>query len=253
MLSYQRQQEIYELIQKKKTITVPQLCSQFFISPATARRDLAELEKNGLIRRNHGGAVLLEGGNKELSVLSRQSEHMKEKNQIAKLASLFLKDNQALFLDPSSTVCCLVPQLMQFHNMTVVTNGLHCAMALAQKNDIRLFMPSGQLIGRTNSLLGSDTLESIQKFNADIAFISCAGLSLADGITEANVEQARLKRTMLDHAQIRILLCDSSKLGKTYFCKTEGLSALDYIVSDQPLPQEWEPDFSQFGCEWICP
>ena len=77
MLSLQRQQEIYELIQKKKSVTVPQLCSQFFISPATARRDLDALEKNGLIRRNHGGAVLLEGGNKELSVFSRQTEHRK--------------------------------------------------------------------------------------------------------------------------------------------------------------------------------
>lgn len=253
MLSLQRQQEIYELIQKKKSVTVPQLCSQFFISPATARRDLDALEKNGLIRRNHGGAVLLEGGNKELSVFSRQTEHRKEKNQIARLASLFLQDGQTLFLDPSSTVSCLAPELARFHNMTVVTNGLHCAMALSQQENIRIFTPAGQLVSRTNSLLGIDTIESIQRFNADVAFISCSGLSQAAGVTEASVEQARLKRAMLEQAQVKILLCDGSKLNKTYLSKTCSPSALNYIISDLAPPEDWQTFLNNTSCEWIFP
>jgi DeoR/GlpR family transcriptional regulator of sugar metabolism len=253
MLALQRQQQIYELIQKKKSVTVSQLCSQFFISPATARRDLDVLEKNGQIRRNHGGAVIAEGGNKEISVFSRQSEHRKEKALIARLASLFLQNDQTLFLDPSSTVSCLVPELAGFRNMTVITNGLHCAMALSQQEDIRIFTPGGQLVGRTNSLLGSDTMESIQKFNADIAFLSCSGLSLQSGVTEPNVEQARLKRAMLEQAQTRILLCDSSKLDKIYLSKTCDLAFLDYIISDSAPTQQWEAVLAQAGCEWISP
>ena len=103
MLQSQRQQEIYEYLQVKKSASVALLCERFYASGATIRRDLCALEHKGLIRRTHGGAVLYEGGNDELSVTIREQSAVPQKRIIGELASYFLKDSYRVFLDSSST------------------------------------------------------------------------------------------------------------------------------------------------------
>lgn len=253
MLTTERQTEIYEILKVKKAVTVNQLCDRLFVSSATIRRDLTELEKTGLIRRSHGGAVLFESAAGELSVLSRLRERVREKSEIAKLASLYIHDTDTLFLDPSSTVCSIVPYLTVFQHITVITNGLHCAMELSQKTNCKIYIPSGELVTRTNSIVSSDTLAYIRQFHADVALVSCGGLALDAGATEANVEQSRVKLSMLRRARTKILLCDKSKFDKVFLSKTCELGYFDYVITDQAPSEAWLQFFAEAPCELVYP
>ncbi|MCI8624530.1 MAG: DeoR/GlpR transcriptional regulator [Provencibacterium sp.] len=253
MVSSQREKEILDLLAVKKTITVQQLCQKLYASSATIRRDLTKLESRGLIRRTRGGAVLAEGGNDEVSVFERQSENAKEKSAIGRLASYFIKDGYTVFMDPSSTVCCTAPFLLSVKRLTVITNGLHCALALSAGSGCEVYMPAGRLLTRSNSLAGSDTLSSLSGFCADAALVSCSGLSLKVGVTEPTVEQSRIKLQMLKQAKTKILLCDHTKFGRICMSKTCDIGLFDYLITDIRPEEEVCAALEAQGCEIVYP
>lgn len=252
MLPSERQKQIYDLLTVKKSATVRQLCGKLYASAATIRRDLDSMERQGLLQRTHGGAVITEGSSGELSAFMRETKNVAAKSAIAELASCFVKDSFTVFLDPSSTACGVVPFLARRKNVSVVTNGLHCALALSRQTSCDVFLPGGQLVGRSNSLVGSDVLRSLEGFCADVALISCSGLSLSMGVTEPSVEQSRVKLAMLRRAKTRILLCDHSKFGLTFLSRTCGPAEFDYLITDRRPEEEYVSFFSSTSCELVC-
>lgn len=259
LVSAERQREILDYLSVKKSASVQRLCEKLFASPATIRRDLAALEQRGLIRRTHGGAALCEGANDEVSLFARQSVNSRQKGEIAKLASCFVKDSHCIFMDSSSTVCGVAPHLARYRNLSVVTNGLHCALALAKQaqsggaSGCSVYFPAGRLAPRSNSVTGPDTLESLARFCADAALVSCGGLSPEEGATEPSLEQSRVKLQMLTHAKTRLLLCDSSKFGRVFFSRTCAVSLFDYVITDRYPGEMWERVVSDAGCELVYP
>lgn len=253
MLQTQRQQEIYEYLQIKKSAPVALLCERFYASGATIRRDLCELERKGLIRRTHGGAVLYEGGNDELSVAIREQSAVQEKRIIGELASYFLKDSYRVFLDSSSTAGYMLPYLRGVKNLSVITNGLRSAMLLSQSGAHEVYLPGGRLLERSNSLVGSDTLQSLDSYCADMVFFSCSGLDPRFGITEANPEQAQVKRRMLSRAKTKILLCDSTKFYRSFLYRTCAFGDLDYFVTDQRPGEDILSLLEGTACDLVCP
>lgn len=253
MYATQRQQEILEYLNVKKAVSVAQLCAKLYASPATVRRDLAHMEQRGLLRRTHGGAVLAEGGSDEVSMFTRQAVNARQKAEIAKLAACFVKDSYNLFMDSSSTVCSVAARLDHCRSLSVVTNGLHCALALSQNPQCEVFLPAGRLATRSNSMTGPDTMESLSRFCADVAFVSCGGVSPDGDVTEPSTEQARVKLQMLRQSRIKILLCDFSKLGRVFFSRTCGIDQFDYCITDRDPGPAWTPVFERGGCELVYP
>lgn len=252
MYPSERQKQIYDYLTVKKSATVRQLCGKMYASPATIRRDLDHMERQGLLQRTHGGAVISEGSSGELSAFMRETKNVAEKSVIAELASCFVKDSFTVFLDPSSTACGIVPYLARRKNVSVVTNGLHCALALSQQTACDVFLPGGQLVGQSNSLVGSGALASIEDFCADVALISCSGLSLEMGVTEPSVEQSRVKLAMLKRAKTRILLCDHSKFGLTFLSRTCGPAEFDYVITDRQPAEKYVEYYAATSCELVC-
>ena len=253
MLPTERQMEILAILSEKKSATVSELCARLFSSGATIRRDLAQLEQKGLLCRSHGGAILMEGGSNELSLIARARENVQAKSAIARLAAEFISDGKTLFCDSSSTVCAIVPYLTGFHHLTVITNGLHCALELSRTAGVELYLPAGQLVTRTNSLVGSDTLRYLDGYNADIALLSCSGLSLKAGVSEFNMEQSRIKQVMLKNSATKLLLCDTSKLDKIYFSKTCDISDFDRLICERDPGEQWHEKLSETRCRLIFP
>lgn len=253
MLPLERQEQLYQLLTTKKSASVSFLCEHLYASPATIRRDLAQMERQGLVRRTHGGAALAEKGGGELSTGTRESRNIAAKKKIGELAACYIKDGDSLFLDPSSTVCHVVPYLATRRQLTAVTNGLHCAMALSAQTTCTTFLPAGQLASRSNSIVGSDAIAFLERYNADIALISCAGFSMEWGATEASAEQARMKSQMFLRARTKILLLDSSKWG-TVFCNCIcGPEQLDLVITDQDPGPEYRSFFAAQHCEIVWP
>ena len=251
MFLEERQQAILERLKKQKSITVAQLTRELFISPATARRDLCAMEKKGLIRRMHGGAMLLEGSGDERSFWAREKEQVAEKQKIALAAVRLIPDNATLFLDSSSTVGALIPLLREHRNLSVVTTGLQNALLLSRQTQAKLYVTGGEVNSRSNSMTGSDTLEALCRLHADFALISCSGISLENGVTDASLEQARLKGMMLRQAKTKVLLCDSQKFGLTFMCKTCGFEDLDYLVTNSSVHPDLKAKAEAKGCRWM--
>lgn len=253
MLILERQNRILDIVNRKKAVTVGELSRQLFSSPATIRRDLCAMEKAGLLKRSHGGAVTLESSNVESALTIREKEHIREKRQIAELAADFIRSSSSLFLDSSSTAGAIIPFLDRFHTLTVITTGLKNALFLSEKTDARIYLPCGVVATNSNSIIGADTLEYLSNIRTDVAFISCSGLDATEGITEASVEQAQLKRRMLARAKVRLLLCDSSKFDGVYFGRTCGFDMLDAVITDRKPSSTLEKAILNAGCELLCP
>lgn len=137
MYKSERISKILEILEKKKVVSVADLQKQLFVSDSSLRRDLVELERTGKINRGYGVVELARADNVELSYMFREQEHEAEKKKIAEIASTFLTDNQAIFIDSSSTASFLAPYLSVLHSAIVITNGLRLAVALDN-------MPAGE-------------------------------------------------------------------------------------------------------------
>lgn len=253
MFALERQNEILQLIKERKSISVGELSKELFVSPATIRRDLSAMEKSGLIQRSHGGAVLAGSTSLESGLLMREQENVLAKKSIAQLAVRLVKDNSSIYLDSSSTVGKIVPLLARFKYLSIVTNGLKNALLLTESSNARIYVTCGIIQNKSNSILGADTVEYCSKLHTDVAFISCNGISENSGITEANLEQAKVKQTMIKNSQIKVLMADSSKFGKTFMAKTADFKDVDYFITDTMPPASLKDKITAAGCIILVP
>ena len=239
MLPLERQDKILEILSVKKAVTVDELCAELYSSGATIRRDLKLLENNRLIHRTHGGAVYIEGNASDSPLTLRESENMSQKEKIAKKALPLIHDGMTIFMDASSTVAALASKLNGFKQLRVVTNGIKTCNILSEKNGVEVYCTGGKLRENAKSLTGAAALHAISGFYADLAFFSCRGIDPNAGYSDSNEEEAELKRAYMQHASKVVLLCDSSKLQKKYFCKIGNLDSLWKAISDIDLPPEY--------------
>jgi DeoR/GlpR family transcriptional regulator of sugar metabolism len=233
MLTLERRKEILEYMKSKNAVTVSDLSSHFFISEATIRRDLEKMSKQGLIKRTYGGAVLLDGLNSDLPLMLREGESTKFKDQIAAAAAPFIQNGSTVFLDSSSTVSRLVPYFAGLSGVTVVTNAPKTAALLCEYRNLEVYCAGGKLRGNSCSVVGSTAYSFFAGCYADIAFISCRGICVDKGITDTSLEDAEIKRQMLQTARTKVLLCDSSKFGKEFFSLVCTVSSLDYVITNR--------------------
>lgn len=231
MFKNDRFAKILELLGKKKVMRTRDLQQALFVSGSTLRRDLLELEKMGKITRQFGHVRLVKPDNVELSYLFREQEHEAGKRYIADLASNFLGDNQSCFIDSSSTASFLAPYCSRCHNFIVITNGLRLAVELDDSETVTTFVSGGRLRNEAGSLVGTDTLAFLDNFRADLAFLSCAGIT-PDGVFMSSLEQASVKRKMMARADRTILLCDQSKFGVKSYYQLCSIDQIATIITD---------------------
>lgn len=253
MLTIDRQDEIIEILNQKKSATVEELAKELFVSEATIRRDLKAMEQIGLLRRSHGGASLFKSTAEESAFAMREQEHTAEKRLIANMALRFIKNSSCIFMDSSSTTGMIIPLLEPFKYLSVITTGLRNAIMLSQTSNTRIHIAGGTVQNHSNSILGIETLEYISRVHADVALLSCTGIDLESGITDASIEQAKVKLQMTKNAKTVLLLCDHSKFGKTFMCTDFSFGEVDYLITDKTPPVEYVEAFTKAGCKIITP
>lgn len=253
MLSIKRQEEILEIVNKKKQATVEELATELFVSGATIRRDLSAMEKQGLIKRSHGGAIPFRSSAEESAFAIREQENTLAKRVIANLAFRLVKNGDSVFLDSSTTTGFLIPLLNNLKYLSVTTIGLKNALLLSQTNSIKIYIAGGQISNHSNSITGTDTIDYISRIHADVAFISCSGVNLAAGFTDADIEQSKLKQQMRKNSSVVAMLCDSNKFGKTFMCTDFSFGEIDYLVTDKKPPEEYLERIEKSGCKLLMP
>lgn len=217
-MNVEREKQILEILLKEKQVTVHSLAKRLFISEPSVRRDLARLEKQNLIKRIHGGAVLEETAlsKNKIPFLIREYEQSGAKTLIAQKAIELVNDNDVVFLDASTSCYYLIPFLAAKRNLTVITNGVKALAKLAEY-DIQTFSTGGALVNSCLVLVGDEACRTVESFHADIAFFSCRGVSEEGFLTDIAREENIVRKRMIQHSEKAYLLCANEKFGKKYY------------------------------------
>lgn len=251
MLAAQRIQSILKDIKSDHIRTVAELSRKYEVSEMTVRRDLKQLEDQGLVTRTHGGAVpnkLLSG---ELQFVQKQGLHETEKSLIARFAvARFVDDNDIISMEGGTTVAGMVQHMGACRNVTVMTNGLHTLFELqriASSNSI--ISTGGILRDVSNTLVGPVAEGHFREFNASRVFISATGWTAGSGFTDPNMLEIHVKKAMVNSAREVIMLLDSSKFGTVSLTRILDTSSVDVIVADKNIPREIYDRLSREGID----
>jgi DeoR/GlpR family transcriptional regulator of sugar metabolism len=239
MLSEQRHSTILSLLDDNGLITVGELVDRFEVSEMTVRRDLDALERQGLLRRIHGGAVSARGRSYEPAFLTRKSAYLEAKQRIGQAAASLVKDGDSLTLDVGTTTVEVARHLTERRNLTILTPSLHIAYLLSEQPGIRLILTGGILRAGELSLVGALAERTFGEFFVDRLFLGVGGVDLSAGLTEFNSEDAHIKQAMLASAKEVIVVCDSSKLGEIALNAVAPLSKVHTLITDTDAA----PDF----------
>ena len=242
MFKNQRHSEILDILKHESFASVKDLSDRLYASQPTIRRDLNYLEKQGLVKRSHGGVILADDQiNTPLPF--RKSKKAKEKIQICKLASSLIAPGSLVFIDASSTAAHLADIISPKDNITVVTNGFPICRTLVER-EINLFSTGGRLLKSSMAFVGNQAEATVKRFNADIMFFSASSLSENGVISDYSEEETELRRVMHDGSKTSVFLFDSTKFSKSSAFRLFSLSEIDYIVTDFYLPQQIETDYN---------
>lgn len=215
MALYNREKEYLSLL-ATGTHTVKDLAKKLFISEPTVRRDIAILKEKELVTCKRGIVNLKKMyADRRIPLFIRNLEHNKEKQEIALKAIQYIKDGDVIMMDASTTAYEILPHLNSFKDIIIITNGAKTALESASMG-IKTICTGGEITLESFSYAGTDAENILQKYNADIAFFSCRGLSDENVATDNSILENSIRRIMIKNSKKSYLLCDKSKLGKTY-------------------------------------
>lgn len=237
-LQPERQRGIHNLAQRNGSVDVAELARRFDVTPETIRRDLSELQAQGLLRRVHGGAVLVERNHYEPTLSARNVQNLDEKLAIAKMALDEIPANGSVMIDSGSTGQKLAEFFPGDRNVHVVTNSLPTALTLAQRGVNEITVLGGGVRINTLAMVDAATVEAVRLIRVDVLFISCDGLSFQRGLTAPLRAEWEVKRAMIDSARRIVALVDQSKLGNDLMYSYADLEDLDVLITDRRADDE---------------
>ena len=215
MLTAERQGIILDEIEKNGSVTVGYLCEVLGASESTVRRDLSSLESAGKLKKVHGGALAAEGKylHSEAGIEEKISLNSEEKDLIARYAAQTVNKNDTVFIDAGTTTEKMAEYITE-QGALYVTNGFDAAQILAKKG-LRVYLTGGRVKASTGALTGAACVETLKNFNFTKAFLGTNGVSVNDGLTTPDAEEAYVKRTAAEKSYITYVLCDHTKFNVT--------------------------------------
>lgn len=228
ILKSERKQLILAEINDKKFIQLEELVQLLDSSESTVRRDLDELEAEGYLRRVHGGAEVISRLKAEESIQEKSIKNVQQKREIAKKAVSLIEDDEVIFIDAGTTTELLVDELHQ-KQLTVVTNSIHHAAKLVDQQ-IKTIIIGGYVKQSTDASIGKVALDQIAQLNFDKAFIGMNGVD-EQFLTTPDIEEAVIKKAIIENAQKAYVLLDSSKFGQVSFVKVAKVEEVSILTT----------------------
>lgn len=238
MFVTERRNKIMELLHDKQRLTVKELSEQIGVSEATLRTDLNKMEKDGLLTRTHGGAMLNQQDNldKDKSFLAHEQKNHKEMSSIAKEAFRLIEEKQCILLDASSTALELARYLNEKPiRLTVVTSGIQTALELKDNPNITVILIGGVVTNGSTTIEGILGIELLDKLHIDILFTSANGFSVENGMTDFNLYEVELKKQMVSKAQQVVALIDHSRIGVTSSARFARTEQVDVLITNESI------------------
>lgn len=239
-MSNKRTNIILNYIRQKKDVSLKELHLLFpSYTEMTIRRDLNTLEKNGYIKRYHGGARI---NSDETAVFynysQRSSTAIEYKRHVAVKAISLIEDSSSIFIDAGTTALEMVKLLPDEMHLFITTNDPYILFEASKRKNIEVFLTGGILNKSIFSLSGPAALSAMDRVNFDTAFIGAAGFSAEHGFSNASINECEVKRRAISSAKRTIILLDSDKFGKSLPYTFATPAEIDILVTNKPLPDE---------------
>jgi DeoR/GlpR family transcriptional regulator of sugar metabolism len=233
----ERQQQILQLLEARGNVSISDLSTRLSVSDMTIRRDLAQLEEDGLLRRTHGGATRTVSGSFEPPFALRARTNLEAKKAIAAEVARQLVDGQTLVLDGGSTGTAIAEALVG-RSLTVCALNMRVAEILSCSPATRVMVPGGVIRPGELSLTGPAAERTLADHRFDTYVMTVSAVEASAGLTEWNIEDAAVKRAALASSGRCLVACDSSKFGNIAFARIAGLEAADLFITDAQLAAE---------------
>lgn len=249
--SLERQNQILHFVLRSQRISIIEVCENFSISQATARRDLETLASKGKVQRVHGGAIALTQAPPEQPILQRQDEQPQEKLRIGQAAAALVHDGETVFLGSGTTVLEAARTLRERRNLTVITNSLPVVNALAGAEGITVICLGGMLRDSELSFIGHITEQTLAEVRADKVFIGTRAISLEHGLTHEYLPETMTDRAILNAGKEIIVVADHTKFGRAATVLLAPLESIHTIVTDGQTPQDFVDAVQEKGIRVI--
>jgi DeoR family transcriptional regulator, fructose operon transcriptional repressor len=230
MLKTQRLEIIMDLVKQKKIVSIEQLVNNLGISESTVRRDIETLDKQGQLKKVHGGVQYINKIKNEVMMHEKLVTKNAEKEKIAKYAASLVEDGDCIFLDAGSTTLQMIPYL-QDKKITVITNGINHIEQLIQY-EINSYIVCGQIKPTTKAILGEETMEYLKKYYFDKAFLGINGISFENAFSTPDVKEASIKKLVINKSKNSYILADTSKFNQSCLVKIAELDEVT-LITDQ--------------------
>jgi DeoR/GlpR family transcriptional regulator of sugar metabolism len=239
MLAVERRNRILDLLRGQGIVTVSNLAADFSVSEETIRRDLQKMEESEGVQRTYGGAYIAKAVSTDIPIRIRENIYLPGKETIAALCAELVVEGDTIMLDSSTTAVHIAEHIKSKNNIIVITNALRIADTLAEAGNVKVICSGGSLRHSQLSFVGPAAARTLAGYYADKAFVSCVGLDLEKGATDADELEAEMRALMFANAREKILVADATKFGKFSLSLIIPLDRIDILVTDRAPDSNW--------------
>lgn len=247
----QRRKAIVDTLVEQHSVKTADLSQQLGVSEVMIRRDLSALERQGMVKRVHGGAILVPAGAGASAAAFLSPKHLAEKERIGRATAALIRPGSRIIIDSGTTALQVARQLpgalLTSGNLTVITSSLPVVQTLGGWQGVHLIVLGGIYLHEYQVAVGPQTLEQIRGLHADQVVLGADGLTLEHGLTTANILEAEVDRAIVRAASEVIAVADSSKIGRIGLSQIATPAEIDVLVTDRAAPEDFLDEIRRLG------
>ena len=255
LITAERRAKIVEELSHHQMVKVAELSDRLGVSEVSIRRDLQHLEKLGVLKRVHGGAVALSRATFADMYAMRINHNREKKESIARVGAEMIAGGDRIILDSGTTPWCIARniknEMSAIENLTVITASLPVVQELERNPGVNIILLGGVYLPEHKISVGPQTIEQLKRLHADKTFLGTDGLTFSQGVTTANVLEAEVDRAMVHAASEVIVVSDSSKIGVIGLATIMPITEINKLITDQDAPTDFVSDLREHGVEVI--
>lgn len=253
MLPEERHNLIVDQVNRDGAVTVKALSAQFGVTPDSIRKDLTKLEKQGLLKKSHGGAIKVRMAAHDFDVDERKIKNIPQKQEIAAKAIELIRDGDVIFLDISTSNIELAKLLLNLNrHVTVVTNMIEIMLVLTVPSNVKLIFLGGTLSDKREGFIGALTNHQIRHFRFDTAFLGVVGVDLDENrVAIYSPDDGSTKMSIMRHSTKSYMMLESRKFeedGLYWYAKVSDFTG---AVMEKDMEPERMKKAKEYGLEWI--
>lgn len=238
---------------KKGQVNVKELSKSLGVSEVTIRNDLEQLEKKNMLVRARGGAMKVTQNfiGVDYPLSDKQKKNLKEKREIGEKAASLVENGDTIILDSGSTTFEVAKHLIDVRDVTIITNALNIATAMADKKNINIIVPGGTLRPNSLSLVGILAEKGFRDYFCDKLFLGVDGFDIDHGVSTPNLEEAHLNQIMLEISKEVIVVTDSSKFKRRGFALISSVDKINTVVTDKGISNQDRDKLNNMGIKVV--